>query len=215
MSDDDKPLEGTVTKFRTPSSYTPEKHAIIVRALSRGHLMGTAIALARLPSKTVYEWLNKGQHNDVEPYRSFYLDVAEARAGAESRAVEGLWEIAQGGKLVRRSVRSGGRQGEEIVDEQFTPPDPRPLMFILERGFASGWGRRNTLDVVLDPIAAPDGEIDGATHSDAVLALAQRVKASLDRAVAESIAQDEDDVEDAELVEDPSPDDPTDEEPPE
>ncbi len=65
-----------------PTSLTPEVQARVVEALERGHYRSTAVRLAKISERTLYNWLERGEKGE-EPYAEFMQAIKEAEAVAE------------------------------------------------------------------------------------------------------------------------------------
>lgn len=202
-----------------PSALTPERHRIIIEALTQGMFVETAATLAGINPATLYRWLQQGntetptnpdtgeQIDDGNgPFRDFREAVAHARASAEQQAVASLWEVAAGGALIEESVRyvPGTRDQDagEIVSKKYTPPDAKPMMFLLERMFAARWGRRETLAIVDESALTGSAQVDEGTGSDEILAVTRRLVAAIEERKAEAEADAV--IVDAVIVDDPS-----------
>jgi hypothetical protein len=185
---------------------TDDTQAIIIDALQKGMFLETAATLANVGRTTLYRWLQQGAtpqtlNDDGEPipdqwdkYRDFRDACQIARTQAEYAAVEALWDVAKGGALIEESVRyiPGNRDREdgEVVTQKFTGPDAKPMMFLLERMYASRWGRRETLAIVNDAdmtgVAAPDEGVG----SDRILAVTARVREAIEARRGEEVGDD-------------------------
>lgn len=151
----------------------------IVDAIAGGCYMTTAATAAGINRQTLFNWLQQADQPGAPPELvDFHNRVTRARAMAEETAVEMLWDVARGGHLIRRSTRNDATGDGYVVEETFTAPDAKPVMFLLERSFPQRWGRRSTLDVGMNP--------DGPAHaraneddSERLDALAQRAADAL------------------------------------
>ena len=160
------------------SKLTPTTGDKIVSALEQGNFVSTAADVSGVHRATVYRWVQTGAHDDAPAaLRDFRDAVMRARAEAEVKAVACLWDIAGGGHLIKETVTHRGR--EVTVERTVTGPDPRPIMFLLERGFPARWGRRANLEVAAgqdgDPGPIETGESD--MEDDAIADLSARLRA--------------------------------------
>lgn len=156
---------------------TPERHAFIVEALRAGAFYDTVAAAAHIDRTTLYDWLRRGRQPGAPPiYKNFYEDVMAARAEGEVDQITLLNEMARGGALVKEVERTDPRTGERIVERQYTPPDPKPIMFLLERGHPARWGRRASLEITATDAAdaLPTRAEDDTDHT-ALVGLAARI----------------------------------------
>lgn len=149
----------------------------IIDSVAGGAYMTVAAVAAGIAKGTLFRWLQEAEAPDApEELRDFRDRMTRARAMAEETAVEFLWDVARGGHLVRKSTRLDSA-GDTVIDEAFTPPDAKPVMFLLERSFPQRWTRRSQLDVGLNP----DGpaRMQNEDDPERMEAMAERVSAAL------------------------------------
>ena len=162
----------------------------IIDAVAGGAYLTTAATAAGIHESTLFRWLAEAKADDApEQLHEFYEAVTRARAMAEQTAVEFLWDVAKGGHLIRQSTRHDPAGEGYVVEESFTAPDAKPVMFLLERSFPQRWTRRSQLDVGLNP----DGPAYGPTGQDDVErlnVLAQRAAAALATVRGEVVAEE-------------------------
>ncbi|MGV8973217.1 MAG: hypothetical protein ACOH10_12920 [Rhodoglobus sp.] len=183
-TDDATALPGTTITRRRPIGRTPDWTDPrllnrIVDSVAGGCYMAAAAAAAGIHESTLYRWLAEAQNDDApEPLREFRERITRARGLAEETAVSFLWEVSRGGHLIKRSTRNDSSGDGYVVEESFTPPDAKPVMFLLERSFPQRWSRRSTLDVGINP---DSGLASGASGDDDARldALAARTSAAL------------------------------------
>jgi hypothetical protein len=150
---------GPVRHPGRPSKLTPAVQQTIVAALEAGHFLQTAAALADVSKPTVCRWLADGEGDDAPPeFRDFRDAVTRARARAENVAVAAVMQAMTGGALIRRSTRLGPK-GEEVVDEQWTPPDGRVALEYLARASPTSWARRQAVEVAAEDAGPATPEV--------------------------------------------------------
>lgn len=141
-------------------------HDVLVDRLRLGAAVDVAAAAAGVPRPTVYEWIAEGSRiaarieggqiteDDLTPGQAaawrFAVAAVRAVADAETMALGNVVRLAQGGvKRTRRTLTRTTDTGHvETVTEETLPPDLRANVFLLERGFAERWGRRQQVEVV-------------------------------------------------------------------
>lgn len=166
-----------MTLGRTPDWTDQRITNHIIDAVAGGAYMTVAATAAGIAKGTLFRWLQEAEAPDApEELRDFRDRMTRARAMAEETAVEFLWDVARGGHLIRKSTRLD-TAGDTVIDESFTPPDAKPVMFLLERSFPQRWTRRSMLDVGLNP----DGPAHMQVEDDPARmeAIAERVAAAL------------------------------------
>jgi hypothetical protein len=71
------------------TALTPQVHATIVEALRRGNTREDASAIARITSRTLRNWMSRGEAEDAEEfYASFAADVLEAETDARTKMID-------------------------------------------------------------------------------------------------------------------------------
>lgn len=137
---------------RTPDWTNPQTLNRIIDSVAGGCYMAAAATAAGIHESTLYRWLAEAQNDDApEPLREFRERITRARGLAEETAVSFLWEVSKGGHLIKRSTRNDSTGDGYVVEESFTAPDAKPVMFLLERSFPQRWSRRSQLDVAVNP----------------------------------------------------------------
>lgn len=96
------------------SSYTPEKHRVIVRALKDGVSRRAAAGYAGVTDATLRNWVKRGL-NGEEPFDKFAADVAHAEASIEEDMTKSIVEAARAGDW---------RAGESYLEKRV--PEWRP-----------------------------------------------------------------------------------------
>ena len=66
---------------------TPEMHDLIVKHIRSGAFDYVAAQAAGVGPTTFRRWMNRGEKRNEEPFRSFWLEVRQARADARVTAV--------------------------------------------------------------------------------------------------------------------------------
>lgn len=143
-------------KGRTPKWRDPDRLDRIINAIEQGNFTVVAATANGIAENTLYNWLAQAQEEDAPPELVHFAErFFAARASAEMKAVDHLWVVGNGGALIKR--RTGfTKSGEEFVEEEYTPPTAQPIMFLLERGMAGRWGRKQTL--AFDPQTDQPGQ---------------------------------------------------------
>ncbi len=69
-----------------PTLFTPERHRAIVAAIRAGSFAWVAAEANGISQTTLKAWMRKGERARREPYRTFALEVRQARAQARLSA---------------------------------------------------------------------------------------------------------------------------------
>jgi len=138
-----------------PTKLTPKVTKRICKALRNGTSLTTAAQAAGIAPRTLHTWLNQADLDtpEAEPFRQFRHRLLRARAqGAERLA----GKIVKAGdrKIKSREPLLNPVTGYQLRDEDGNPlerivyeDDWKAHAFILERSWASEWGKRSTVEV--------------------------------------------------------------------
>jgi transposase len=99
-----------------PTKLTPEVTTHITDAIHAGNYLDTAAAYAGISKVTLHAWLKRGRKEKTGKYRNFVNAVEKALARFEVQMV--------------------------VIIAREAQKDWRPAAWMLERKFASRWGRR-------------------------------------------------------------------------
>ena len=89
----------------TPTKFTPDRVKIILWALDQGNYRVTAAHLAGVTYPTFRNWMEKGEIEEVGPFRQFHDSVIQAEAKSESQLLH----------LVHVQVPTDWKAGMEIL----------------------------------------------------------------------------------------------------
>lgn len=196
-----------------PLALTDEGRTRMLNAVRAGTPINYAADYAGVGQRTLYRYLARGEDADIraeageqltaedESLRQLWQEVTRARADAAVRGVAHLQTVARGGAVLKETTRRyrDPATGQVVTETEktFSPPDARPMQWLLERSYRDGFGK-----------AAQQLEVTGAgggavqvESAEVVQTLAQRV-ASITAARQREIEAAPEDVVDAEVVED-------------
>lgn len=108
-----------------PTKFTPEVREKILAAIRAGNYAGVAADYAGVGETTFYRWLQKGREAKSGKFREFWVAVKKAEREAEVRAVA---------------------QIQKHMDSNW-----QAAMTYLERKHPDRWGRRDRLQVEINP----------------------------------------------------------------
>lgn len=172
----------------------------IIFLVRTGTYLATAAEAAGIGEATLYRWLN----DDRPRFREFRESLTRARAEAEVNALLTIQAAARGGqkRVKKRTVVVGNEPQQVVTEEDEAEGDWKAAAWFLERSFPTRYGRREALEVT----GAGGGAIEVRD------AEANRLAQQWERfKVAEGLpprelepppAADEDEIIDAEVVED-------------
>lgn len=194
-----KPLKGRTHQQRLtgstttphhgqPPLLTPERQDALTEILGTGTTLTTAAQAIGIGISTLHFWIARGQSEapEDEPYRVFREAVAQARARGSAEMARNIFDA---GKPKRHKIpvmnpvtgnQAVSPEGEPLFKIEETH-DWRAHTFLLERGYASEWGRRQTLEIQGDASELAAGLVGGA-QADVVAARASRL-------IAEAVAE--------------------------
>lgn len=111
-----------------PPTYTEDIHRAFIETIASGGSVVAASGRARVPVRTLYKWLAKGESEasagEDTVLASLYLDFVEAKSNHEMRLVRRMEEFSSEGERQR-----GQLDGTK---------------FLLERRHREEWGRQVT-----------------------------------------------------------------------
>lgn len=155
----------------------PQVHDGLINAIRLGTPINLACASVGIHTATLYRWIALAENDDTDaqPYREFRDELMRARGLAAARHVALINESAT--RTLKKRVPAVGPDGKvlygrdgEMVYEEVYEKDWRASAFLLERGFAREFGRRETVelsgaDAVL-PVEAGGGPAGGVGALD-------------------------------------------------
>lgn len=100
---------------------TPDVSRAIVELVRKGAFPSGAAEQLRIPASNVSDWLKRGEREETEPFRSFFLDV---------RAAESLHE-----------------QEMLALAREFTITSPKHAFTYLSRRWPQRWARHDNLTI--------------------------------------------------------------------
>ena len=125
------------------SKLDPKVQERIVQAIRAGNFTGVAAGYAGIGRRTFYRWMQWGEQNKSPEYRAFWEEVKDAEYEAEVRAVA----------MVQKHMADSWQAA----------------MTYLERKFPERWGRKDRVQVDVDPretlktlLGFTDEEVDQA-----------------------------------------------------
>lgn len=145
-----------------PTALTPEVQKRIVDMLRAGAPAAHAAVAAGIHRASYFLWMARGQdaadaRQDGQPvpprerrYVDFYDAAERARAEARVRAVANIQKVAQGGFVVRETVRRYRNADGQLVtetDKVYAPPDWRAAGWYLERADREHWSKTNEVQL--------------------------------------------------------------------
>lgn len=198
-----------------PLMLTPELTTEVCNHLALGAPLNMAVAAAGIHIATAYRWLAQADTDDPDT-PSLFRDFRDAITQARARG--GVQQLARINQAAARHIKSE----EPVVDpgtgKAVLGPDGKPLVkrvweqdwraagFILERGFARDFGRREVVELSngdsVEPVPASAGVAgsDGSGVAAVATSIAAfKARKELEAGELDSTGQP---IEDAELVED-------------
>jgi hypothetical protein len=137
---------------------TPALADRITNLVAHGNYIATAAQACGVGERTIYDWISKGEEaaqalakgEPVAPrahlYVRFAQGLADARARAETDAVEVVEQVMRGGHLLEEApiVTPDGRlarddQGEILYRRKYAPPDGKLALAYLGAAFPLRW----------------------------------------------------------------------------
>jgi len=167
--------------------------------------------------------IDQGQPYDKADlhYRDFRDAMLDARAQAADRMVDVVQRAAVGGYVVDEHVALDGNgnvvrndDGTVVMERKFASPDGRLALAYLKVAQPAEWGGNPSRVELSGPSGGPMQVESGEPDGDTVSRLASRLKAAMDQRAAEEVEREvrnaalpagetgEDDVHDAEIVQD-------------
>lgn len=172
-----------------PSKLTPETVDRLLKAIKAGATVRNAAIYAGIGESTFHEWMAQARDESPRPeFLEFAEQIERARAELQVDILESVMETIKGGFVTKRTTRYS-REGEPETEEQYAPPDGRLGLDLLSRIWPTDFARRSAMEV-----SGPEGGPIELATAQRVQALAGRVAAAL------AAGSDEDDVQDAEIV---------------
>lgn len=175
-----------------PSGTTIPAAEAIIRQLRTGLPLAESALSVGVDRATAYRWrgdgaavqagihegrLNPDQLTDYQTaVASFYDDATRAEAEAEALNATRLSSIARGGHVTTREIIEYD-SNDNIVSRKVTTatlaPDPKAVMFWLERRAPARWGRSQRIEHALGaegPLVQTDGALERLTAELAAIA---------------------------------------------
>lgn len=157
------PTDGQRTGRNT--RLTPELTNTLCTNLRLGAPLGLAALAAGIPNTTLYRWLAQADQEDPDNGPSPHWDFREAIT--QARAQGGMTQLVRINQAGQRHLRSEdpvvnpqtgqavlGPDGQ-VLYKRVWEQDWRAPAFILERGFARDFGRRETVELAAGDSAEP------------------------------------------------------------
>jgi len=132
----------TESKAGRPTSYTEEKHKIIVNVLSTGAQIKTAAAMAGIQPSTIWLWNKKGK-TGKNKYNKFSIDIEKSIKSVEVVSLN----------AIRKAIDKGTWQA---------------AAWMLERKFPEQWARTENYRMS-GPNGGPIKTVDATPHWKKVL----------------------------------------------
>lgn len=191
---------------------TPDLQETICTKLANGVTLTTAAQAAGIHEATLHRWLTKGQGDendpDTEPFRAFRESVVQARAEGAARMAGNIVEAGYERVKHRKPVVTPSGQAVydangNVLEELTYEWDWKAHAWILERAFASEFGKRTTVEIshqdAAGAVLAGAAELGADAVSDRVWKSLQEFK----RRMVESGVDPGGDVVDGVIVENP------------
>ena len=143
-----------------PSKFTPDRVAAFIDAITKGHGVRSAAALAGVSEGIVFRWLRQGREAKSGAFYDFVQQYEEAQAkpldvlynAAFKAATEGQTKI----KVVRTIIQDkdgnpvldpNGNEMEQIVETiEYIPPNGALALEMASRKAPHDWGRRQAIE---------------------------------------------------------------------
>lgn len=171
-----------------PSKLTEETIDRLLKAIKAGATVRNAAIYAGIGESTFHEWMAQARDESPRPeFLEFAERIERARAELQVNILDSVMEAVKGG-FVTKKVTRYDRNGEPETEEQYAPPDGRLGLDLLSRIWPADYARRSAMEV-----SGPEG-------GPIELATVQRVQALAGRVAAALASGAEDDVQDAEIV---------------
>lgn len=201
-----------------PTALTEATADYIINTVLDGNHITTACEAAGVGRSTLYRWIEfaneadwNEEHNqpvraDAAIYRDFRDRLAAARARAEMTAVDVVQRSMKGGFLISEKpvLTADGKlaydeDGNPLMERTWSQPDGRLALSYLGKSRPDVWGQNGSQRIELTGAGGAPVQVEHEATADAIEGLAER----LAQVAAQRRAEDaEDDVQDAEIVED-------------
>jgi hypothetical protein len=191
---------------------TDEGRTRLLNAIRAGTPVGYAAEYAGVGQRTLFRYLARGEDADAraergepltdddEVMRQIWQDVSRARADVAVRGVALIQRVASGGAVLKETTRRyrDPATGQVVTETErtFSPPDAKPIQWLLERTHRQEFGKTSALEVT-----GADGGPVQVDNGDVVTTLAARL-AALTAERRQEIEAAPEDVVDVEVVED-------------
>jgi len=201
-----------------PNKLTPKLTKRICKALRNGTSLTTAAQAAGIGTTTLHTWLNQAdlETPEAEPFREFRDSLLRARAQGAAKLADKI-NKAGDRKIKSQKPLLNPLTGYPLRDDEgqvlwdiVWEEDWKAHAFLLERSWASEWGKRTSVEVShQDPSAALVAAAGRQLESDAVAdRLFHVLREAQQRDAVHRAALESGDVVDGVVVEEASPDPP-------
>ncbi len=143
-----------------PSKFTPDRVTAFIDAITKGHGVRSAAALAGVSDGVIFKWLRKGREASSGAFFQFVQQYEAAQAKPLDILYNAAFKAATVGaqkrKIVRTTLRdkdgkpildSAGNEMEEIVETiEYIPPNGVLALEMASRKAPGDWGRRQSIE---------------------------------------------------------------------